>query len=205
MAKQFSYYDGWQSAVLTCPNCGWSGTFEHGSMEYHDQLQDSSCPCCDPLEAPILAIVDHPTMSETRTNWDKLPDLDKAQLTTRERFLAEFEALKLRDPAQLADIDLPSFTLAWDLDNARPNHTARYETLITLGSKIIVREPASYEGYQRFINVAKLLRARYGDAVRDLIPTRASEQYLYGDSLFAAQRVDAARKEIFSQATRAAE
>lgn len=198
MATHFGYYDDWQSAILTCPECGWTGTFEQGSVEYYDELQDCSCPRCDSLDAPTLAIVSYPTMGETRANWDKLSDSDKAQLSARERFLAEFEAGKLRSPAQLPDIGLPSFTLAWDLDDAGPDHTARYETLIKQGSRIIFREPACYEGYRRFIEVAKLLRTRYGPAIRDLIPRRASEPYLYGDEWFAPEYVDDARKEIFS-------
>lgn len=205
MTKHFGYYDGWETAVLTCPECGWQGTFDEGLMEYYDEVQDSTCPCCDPLSGPTLAIVRYPTMAESRTNWDKLSGLDRATLTTRERFLAECEARKLRDAAQLPDIDLPAFTLAWDLDSAGSNDAARYETLIKLGNTIIYREPAFYEGYQRFMEVARILRARYGSAIRDLVPTRASELYLGGDKLFALDWVDNARKRIFSDATGNAE
>ena len=42
MAKHFKYYDDWKSFILECPNCGWSGTFEQGAVEYYNELMDCS-------------------------------------------------------------------------------------------------------------------------------------------------------------------
>ena len=62
MAKHLGYYDDWRSAILHCPHCGWTGTFEEGSVEYYRELMDSSCPACHWSSAPILAIVSYPTV-----------------------------------------------------------------------------------------------------------------------------------------------
>jgi len=72
MAKNFGYYDDWKTEVFKCPKCGWKGTFEEGSVEQHNGLMDCSCPECDWLKAPMLAIVSYPTTSESRANWENL-------------------------------------------------------------------------------------------------------------------------------------
>jgi len=197
MAKLFGYYDGWKSAILECPRCGWKGTFDQGSVEYYDEVMDSSCPRCDGLDAPMLAIVSYPTTGESRANWGKLSDEERRGVEERELFLANFAARKLRDASQLPDIESPSFMLHWDFDAAEPYN----ETLIKHGETIIFREPAFYEGYERFIEVAKILRARYGSALCDLVPTDRSETYLYGDRLSSPQTVAEARRKIFPNAT----
>jgi hypothetical protein len=62
---------------------------------------------------------------------------------------------------------------------------------------VIFSEPAFYEGYERFIEVAQILRNRYGAASRDLVPTKASELYLYGDYSGSRAIVVAAREKTF--------
>jgi hypothetical protein len=81
---------------------------------------------------------------------------------------------------------------------------ARKETLIKHGKTVILREPAIYEGYERFIEVAKILRAHYGSALRDLVPTESSKTYLYGDNLSSLEIVSEARQKIFTDATESA-
>lgn len=197
MAKHFGYYDDWKSAILECPRCGWKGKFDQGSVEHYAELMDSSCPRCDCPDAPKLASVSYPTIEESRTNWAKLSDEERTQLEAIERFDANFAARKLRDPRQLPDIESPSFVLNWDCLGSEPD----LETLIKHGETVIFREPAVFEGYERFIEVAKILRARYGSALCDLIPTHRSEMYLYGDRLSSPQTVDEARRTIFSNAS----
>ena len=74
------------------------------------------------------------------------------------------------------------------------------ETLIKYGDTIIFREPVVFEGYERFIEVAQVLRSRYGAALHDLVPTDRSSTYLYGDCLSSPRTVDEARERIFSKA-----
>jgi len=53
---------------------------------------DSSCPACDFLSAPMLAIVSYPTTQETEQNWEKLTDPEKRELLARKRWLAAWQA-----------------------------------------------------------------------------------------------------------------
>jgi hypothetical protein len=66
-ARHFEYSDDWKTAELTCPECGWKGTFDEGSVEHHAELMDSSCPRCPLLEAPMLAIVNYPLRQDNET------------------------------------------------------------------------------------------------------------------------------------------
>jgi hypothetical protein len=75
--KNFGYYDDWRNAALTCPQCGWTGTFEQGSVEHYSELFDCSCPSCPWPESPILAIVSYPTIEESEQNSEKLSDSER--------------------------------------------------------------------------------------------------------------------------------
>ena len=81
--NRFKYFENWKTEVLTCPKCGWKGTFEEGDREYYSTLMDSSCPKCDWNSSPVLAIVRYPSMQETEENWDKLSDDDKQELLAK--------------------------------------------------------------------------------------------------------------------------
>jgi hypothetical protein len=195
VAKQFSFYDDWKSEILRCPKCGWSGTFEQGSVEHHAELMDCSCPVCDFFSSPMLAIVSWPTIIESRANWDKLSHEERINIEEIESYRAEFLRRKLRDASQLPDIAEHSFVLHWDF----VDDGIKRETAIKHGDDVIFTEPAVYEGYERFIEVAEILRVRYGDALRDLFPTDSSQLYLYGDALYSLEIVSEARKRICSK------
>jgi hypothetical protein len=121
---------------------------------------------------------------------------ERKQVEDHERFQRDFDNRKLREPSQLPDIHSPSFILHWDFVDSG----FESETLIKHGDTIIFREPAIYEGYERFIEIARILRARYGSALCDLVPTGCSETYLYGDRLSSPEIVAQARRQIFSNA-----
>jgi hypothetical protein len=194
MARYFGYFDNWKTEVLQCPKCGWKGNFEEGSVEYHNHLMDCSCPKCNWLNAPKLALVSYPTTDEARENWETLSASEKIQVEKIEGSRAEFENEKLNESTSLPDIPEPSFSLAWDFfDDGLSS-----KTVIKLGDSIIFSEPAVYEGYERFIEVAKILKSCYGSRLIDLVPTERSRLYLYGDQLSSPQIVDQARQEIFT-------
>jgi len=71
-ARSFGYYDKWRDEVLVCPRCGWRGKFEEGLVEYYETLMDCSCPSCDVLQAPILAVVHYPSPEQSKAHLDQL-------------------------------------------------------------------------------------------------------------------------------------
>jgi len=157
-----NYYDNWRTDEYDCPACKWHGpgsALSQGELtgDYFELL----CPTC----GEYVTLVMNPTLEESRANWDKLSEDERKQVEVIERLQANFTDRKLREATQLPDIDSPSFILHWDFVHAGFDS----ETLIKHGETIIFREPVIYEGYERFIEVAKILRARYGPALRDLL------------------------------------
>jgi hypothetical protein len=45
----------------------------------------------------------------------------------------------------------------------------------------IREEVPKHEGYRRFEEIAQIRKAKYGDRIKDLVPTVRSKLYLYGD------------------------
>ncbi len=195
-ANLFRYYDdGWKTEIFTCPTCGWQGTFEEGLVEMYEALMDSSCPVCPWGDAPMLAIVSWPTMDEMRENWAKVSPEDKAGFHRRERFLAMFDEMSLKTADQLPDLDDPAIVITWDYVEGDDDDCY---TVLKHGEQEIWREPAVYEGYERFGEIAELLLEKYGKRIVDLIPTSASGTFLYGDKLGSIGAVKSARERIQS-------
>jgi hypothetical protein len=171
-----------------CKHCGWNGM--GGELvfgEEFDQLVELNCPACQTK----VSFVMYPTLAESRANWERLSDSEKAQVEQIENAQARFNALCLKSPEQLPQIDGLFFPLVWDFDGDDDM------TLLRFGDAVIFSEPAVYEGYERFEEVTRILKARYGNALQDVVPSPASETYLYGDSLTASERVEKFRLEIF--------
>lgn len=192
MAKHLGYYDNWKSEPLRCPQCGWTGTFEEGSVECHREWMDSSCPACDNFPAPILAVVSFPSTEQSEANWDKLSKSEKDEVKAHKRFHAAWKKSSLKSAAELPDLEGSSLTLTWDF----AEKGSKKFTVITHGEEEIWRERALFEGFERFEEVAKLLIEKYGVRLADVVPTPASEIYLYGDVLSAPDAVEAVRKSI---------
>jgi hypothetical protein len=185
------YYDNWRDKEFDCPACKWHGPGSALSLgDYTLDYAERVCPVCE----ECITVVLHPTIEESRANWDKVSEWDRRNIEAGEARQAEFARRKLCEPAQLPDVAEPSFVLHWDFADDGSGR----ETLIKHGDNVIFAEPAFYEGYERFIEVAKILRQRYGAALRDLIPTKASELYLYGDYFGSLAIVAEARERIFS-------
>ncbi len=197
MAKLFRYYDDWKSEVFTCPDCDWTGTFEEGCVEIYAELMDSSCPICDYYSTPTLAIVSYPTLEESEQNWDKVSDIDKYGILLRKSFLEKLEKMRLKSATELPDLEGSSIVITWDCAGDKPGPD--YYTILKHGDTEIWREPAIYEGYERFSEIVEILKEKYGESLVDVVPTKASDLYLYGDSLGSIRAVKGIRSRIHNQ------
>jgi hypothetical protein len=194
MAKLFRYFDDWKSETFTCPKCGWTGTFEEGDVEIHDELMDSSCPICDYYSTPMLAIVSFPTLEESEQNWDKVSEGDKKAIIKRKRFLKKLDKMSLKSADDLPDLEGSSIIISWDCEGDEPGPD--YYTVLKHGENEIWREPAAYEGYDRFREVVEILKEKYGDRLMDVEPTKGSYLYLLGDYYGADGAVQGVRSRI---------
>jgi hypothetical protein len=78
----------------------------------------------------------------------------------------------------------------------RQKFLAEAASLALEGASIIWKELAFWEGFERFGEVAMLLKAKYGNRLRDLEPTQESYLYLLGDSLSAEEKIRQLRKTL---------
>lgn len=185
-----NYSDGWKDAEFSCKKCGWTGKGAAlASGELFRELQELDCPKC----GGRITILQFPTRDEMRANRDKLSESERESLDRSDQHQAAFEQSCLRSPEQLPDIPEPSFVLMWDFAEGGATKTS----LIKLGDRVLFSEVAFFEGSWRFVEVAEIIRRRYGGAVLDLMPTRGSGLYLYGDELASIERVRDARIRIF--------
>jgi hypothetical protein len=190
--KHFNYFDDYKSLILECSKCNWRGTFEQGSVEHYADLMDCTCPECDVFVSPMLAIVLFPTLEELRANVDR-PGV-REWLQGIDGFFDTFEAQKLRGPEQLPEINDDSFGLIWDYEPSQGKESAR--TLIKHEDVLIFSE-AAYFHWRRFGEVAEILKAKYRDRIKDLVPTKKSEWALYGEAGEGEAHVDWFRVHLF--------
>jgi len=133
----------------------------------------------------MLAIVSYPTIQESEQNWSKLNDQEKREVAARKQFLEHWETARLKSPEQLPELDGPKLTLVWDC----VEEATRRVTVLRQGDIEIWREPALYEGYERFREIVLILKQKYGARLADVVPTPGSELYLYGDKVSALDHV----------------
>lgn len=182
-AKQLRYWDYDPDATIACSECGWAGSGA-GNEEMFEALLDVKCPqCCN-----MLLMVQYPTVGETREaaaagNQRAVAELPRAEAGESRHAWAT--GLLLREPTQLPDLNESDVTIDWDFENRDGED---WTVLRHLGVEIW-REPAFYEGYPRFVEVFEILRQRYRTRLREVRPTAASGQYLYGGRLGSLQIV----------------
>ncbi|TVS14940.1 MAG: hypothetical protein EA424_17790 [Planctomycetaceae bacterium] len=192
-----NYHDDWRERVWKCGNCGWQGPgTDLGTGEMFDELMEMDCPSC----YERILVVSYPTLSESRENWSKMSVLEREYAEAIARFSERFEAASLKAASQLPELEGDDLVLEWDFIESDTEQTGRFsairDTVIRHGEFEVWREPALWEGYERFLQVLGMLRERYGDRLKDLIPTKASRQYLYGDSLSADVKIERAREAL---------
>lgn len=168
-------FDDWRERSYQCQRCNWSGRgSELQRGEIFSEVYEMDCPRCG---QEAVAVIQIPTWEEKRQNWDKLSEEDKRAVEAFEAHLQEFERRKLRSPDQLPDLQGESLVVVWDTNEKRG------ETSLELDLQVLWTEPAVWEGYWRFIQVAQILSLKFGARLKDLVPTDRSEVWLYGDIL----------------------
>jgi len=180
-----AYYDNWREEEFACGNCEWRGPGKdlvHG--ETFADFFEVDCPKC----GGRISTVTFPTVDESRRNWDKVSPADKLVVEITEARLEDFDRRMLRSPDQLPDLTGDDLILAWDFDDD--------DTVLKYGDVVLWREPAFYEGYKRFEEVAEVLASKFGSRLQDLVPTPGSELFLYGDRIGAPYRIEKFREHL---------
>lgn len=184
-------YYRFQVEQVTCDKCGWAGTgAETARGEGFDSLFEVECPSC----GVKMGVCEYPTRQDAEEAWDLVPEGDRAQLRAQQRLGDLVDATRLKCANELPPIEERSFTLTWDVEEREGS--PHNWTVIRLGDRVIWSEVALWEDGDRFIDIAAILRERYGNAFVDMEPTRASWDCLYGDCLAMPGIVDRARERL---------
>lgn len=188
-ARHFAFYDDWKSALLTCPDCDWQGTFKNGKMDVFAEVMDISCPKCH----EILAIVAYPTLEELCSNWDKLTPSEQKEMELRETIQQQFKTEDLIEPIDLPDLVGDDIRLFWDSEGDDiVIRTGDYG----FGSQTIWHEREFFECYERYEEIARILKQAYGSRLTSLQPTPKTKLFLYGDSYSAEVRIAQFREKM---------
>jgi hypothetical protein len=194
-ATHVKYFEFDSDRIVTC-DCGWSGKAGHGNREDYRALYDISCPNCDRM----LFIVAYPTHEETReaaSAGNREAKQNLVVVAHREAFLARAEEHKLTAADELPDLEGDELVIDWDFEEpAKDEERKDSWTVLRQGDRVIWREVAFYEGYERFGEVLEILRSRYGPSLIDLRPTERSGNYLYGDVLSSGSTVRSLRASL---------
>ena len=184
------YYTHDTTSQVTCPDCGWAGTFADLKLSNESEeflLVGFECPVC--FENIVLA--PFPTINQIRSaakrgNTRAIHDLAAAE--ERDRQDAAREASLLGSADQLPALDLPGPTrFIWDAEIVEGDHW----TVIRVApdGRQIWREAAFWEGWERFPKMRDLLCKRYREGFGDLGLTRIAGTWVVGDDARALEKI----------------
>lgn len=189
-AVSLCWYDNYDGVEIPCRHCRRPVLLRKGGGAW-DSLQCDyvvhSCPACGSSAAHVY----FPHQAEA------IAAGDKSIVHTFERRKArniEFQRHCLKGPEQLPNIEAGQFTLDWDTIEQEGKESW---TVIRLNREEIFREFAFWENGERYGQVASILKAKYGDRLKDLVPTYAGWRWLGGDSLYSLRAAQEARKNVF--------
>jgi hypothetical protein len=94
----------------------------------------------------------------------------------------------LTAPDQLPDLPGETLILTWDQIDA--------DSTVLQGDRVLWRERTGWDVYERFEEIAGILKQRYGKRLVDIVPTPRSLYALYGDSTAANFHVAFVRQSL---------
>jgi hypothetical protein len=150
---------------------------------------ESECPRCSKL----VALVQFPTAEEVEQNEPEGSPFKEQVRATQKRWSA-FRAMGLKLAEQLPEIAGEEVLLEWDFE---ADGLDEKWTVIRNGEQEVFRELAFWEGWERYMLVAAILKEKYGARLVDLRPTERSLLYLWGDKLSAPAKIAEFRKMNF--------
>ena len=184
--KKPLYYT-YRTDIIECKECRWRGPgvdAKRGDMIDYSFFLD--CPKCD---NEFILCIPFPTFDEVKLYGS---DKEKKEAIENEKIWDKYDKEKLKNADQINNIDAKEIVLYWDITK-----NDKYQ-LIIHENKTIWDEPATYESFERFVEIGKILKEKFGSRLKDLIPTKRSEIYLYGDKYRSIEVVKKFRESLKS-------
>jgi len=181
------YSEEWMKKEYTCNSCSWSGTGGDSArgLLYRGKFLELTCPTCsaslDVLILPAEKGCAHSLEGLSEEQLKAKEEADEQERQYLEKCLTSIDQLP-----NLTDGDI---SLSWDMEED--------QTQIRNGKSVIWSEPVAYEGFDRFEQIALILKEKYGNRLKDLVPTDRSKLYLYGDYEPSLAFIVKLRKDLF--------
>lgn len=183
-----NYYT-YKSENFVCKHCGWTGLGKEvilGEMFHFGFEVD--CPKCYERFTELILF---PTIEETLK---KGPEEDKLVARAMKLTSEKWRASLLKNVNQLPDLNFNfmAFVLR-EIEENGENYI-----VITHQNRIIWKEIRAYEYFERFIEIGRIFKEKYGDRMIDLVPD-VDGYYLYGDRAVSISLVENFRRELRSK------
>ena len=175
----------YKSHNYQCKNCNWTGKGE--VLEQGDLYEDGfevNCPACGKL----LELVVFPTFDEVLKYGT---EEEKKEVKKQMKFWEQWEEFSLKSIDQLPEIE--GDNLIFEIEE-RKYKSQEFLFILNKG-KEIWKEPLLYEYYDRFIEIGKMLKEKYGNSMQDLVPPEY-QGWLLGDKLSAEKSIEAFRNSL---------
>ena len=153
--------------------------------DWYDDGFEVDCPKCHERFPELIMF---PMIDEVMEKGSKKDKLAAAKhKKSREKWLASL----LTNINQLPDLDsdLMTFVLR-EVKEGGENYIE-----ITYNDEVVWKEIRVYEYYERFIEIGKLFKEKYGKRMIDIVPD-VNGVYLYGDDSHSFQLIEDFRKEL---------
>ena len=155
-----------------CQKCGWAGTGEQTEeIEIHSDWMEIGCPKCYNL----IGALSFPTIDEILKYGT---DEEKAQARKKRQFIDRVMDLRLKCQEQLPEIESDEIIITLREEVSADDGKDGFIVLYCKGNEIW-REIRTYEYWDRYIELGKILKEKYGDRLKDFEAELTT--YLGGD------------------------
>jgi hypothetical protein len=181
------YTEEWMKKDYTCSGCSWSGTGGDAArgVLYQGKFLELTCPTCSEF-LDVLILPADKGCAHSREGLSEEQLKAKEEADEQER---QYLEKCLTSVDQLPELPDGEVTLSWDM--------VLDQNQIRNGETVLWSEPALYEGFARFEQIALILKEKYGSRLKDLEPTDRSKLFLYGDYEPSLAFLIKLRKELF--------
>ena len=186
--KNMSQYYQYKNQSYRCNKCGWEGL--GSEADENDEINSFLALCC-PKCYKNIDCISYPTIEESLEYGS---DEEKAHAHKKQEFIDHVMAYRLKSSDQLPDIETDKIIISLREDESEAGDDSHI--VLYWNSKELWREIRTYEYYDRYLELGKILKEKYGERLIDFEVECST--YLGGDCSFSFDKVREFRKSLSS-------
>ena len=181
---KLSFYDYDEDAMVTCPECGFTGRQGDGAEPTMTGIE-LRCASCGKKFGFIDGNVLHSDTRAAAAAGNPRAQADLSRVNDREARLKRSEEVKLEHYEQLTDLEGDKIRIDYDMEEV----DGESWTVLRNEGKEIWREIAFYDGLWRFKQIFSKLQMKYGRRLASVEPTNEAWTYVIGEESGASAKV----------------